>query len=198
MLEKGVPRNVIAKSLHMSSTTITALKSRNENEMIPPLTAWGDPHSSLTGWYGSSTTTGRLTPASLTRTWWDEWTKFFHTSVSRTTIIRCRNRLKYEYTPPRTLQQLTDEQKELRVIFCDWVVNHTFEVRNLPFTDERRFHKGPDNQWRWMKRCVVNNACFDAKLKFPESIMMSGGIAISKQIVCFASPELQSPVMVGK
>ena len=68
MLERGVPRNVIAKSLHMSSTTITALKSRNENEMIPPLTARGDPHSSLTGRYGSSTTTGWLTPASLTRT----------------------------------------------------------------------------------------------------------------------------------
>ena len=179
MLQRGVPRDVIAKSLHMSSKTITALKSRNENEMIPPPTAPGRP-SLVTDRMMRFMDNNWAADASIS----DEGmmrlvNQIFHTSLSRTTIMRCRNRLKYRYRPPRTIQQLTDEQRELRVIFCDWVVKHPCEVKNLLFTDESRFQKGPDNRWRRIKRGVVNDACFDAKVKFPDSIMMWGGIAMN-------------------
>ena len=101
----------------------------------------------------------------------------FGTSLSRTTIMRCRNRLRFVYRPPKQIQLLTEEQKELRVIFCNWVLEHRSEVTNLLFTDESRFQKGPDNRWRRIKRGVINDACFMEREKFTKSVMVWGGIA---------------------
>ena len=86
MLQRGVPRDVIAKSLHMSSKTITALKSRNENEMIPPPTAPGRP-SLVTDRMMRFMDNNWAADASIS----DEGmmrlvNQIFHTSLSKTTI----------------------------------------------------------------------------------------------------------------
>ena len=78
MLQRGVPRDVIAKSLHMSSKTITALKSRNENEMIPPPTAPGRPSLMDNNWAADAS----ISDEGMMRL----VNQIFHTSLSRTTI----------------------------------------------------------------------------------------------------------------
>ena len=102
----------------------------------------------------------------------------FGMSISQTTVLRCRTKLKFVYRPPKVIQMLTQEQKELRVMFCHWILAHRDEFEHILFTDESRFQVGPDNKWRRIRRGTVNKQCFVEKKKFPRSLMVWGGISL--------------------
>ena len=102
----------------------------------------------------------------------------FGTSISDTTVWRCRTKLKFAYRPPKVVQDLTSDQKDLRVSFCQWVLANTESLQHVIFTDESRFQRGPDNRWRRIKRGVYNDTCFVTSQKFPQSLMVWGGIGL--------------------
>ena len=102
----------------------------------------------------------------------------FGTNVSRTTIMRRRKELRYEYRPPKVQQMLTPEQKRVRVEFCRYILEKVEQFQVILFTDESRFCKGPDNQWRQMKRGTYNETCFAEQSKFSQGVMVWGGIAL--------------------
>ena len=174
MLENKVPRDQIAKLLHMSPKTIKKIRDQGDHFVAPRT---GRP-SSVTKEMMSYMETNWAADASITDTGMMEMVnEQFQSSLSRTTVMRCRNRLKFYYRPPKNIQQLTDEEKEIRVAFCQWILEHESEVKNGLFTDESQFQKGPDNRWRRIKRGVMNTSCFNEKTKYPSTVMVWGGIA---------------------
>ena len=121
MLEKKVPRDQIAKLLHMSPKTIKKIRDQGDHFVAPRT---GRP-SSVTKEMMSYMETNWAADASITDTGMVEMVnEQFQSSLSRTTVMRCRNRLKFYYRPPKNIQQLTDEQKEIRVAFCQWILEH--------------------------------------------------------------------------
>ena len=111
----------------------------------------------------------------------------FKVRLGISTIRGCRQALGFQYRPPKASQDLTPEQKELRVEFCRRIVAHAEEMPNVIFSDESRFQIGPDNQWRRIKRGVWNSTCFASRTKFPHSVMVWGAIGRgfrSKLVMC--------------
>ena len=74
------------------------------------------------------------------------------------------------------IQELNDAQISARIEFCRWIVENKDEVPNIVFTDESRFQKGADNQWRRIRRGQWNETCFTTKEKFPLTVMVWGAI----------------------
>lgn len=111
----------------------------------------------------------------------------FHSNISSRTIARKRKDLGFIYRPPMTIQALSEEQKQLRVQFCQWILENQEKIPNIVFSDECRFQKGPDNSWRRIKRGAWNETCFVQKEKFYTGIMIWGAIGPhfkSKLVVC--------------
>lgn len=102
----------------------------------------------------------------------------FGTHLSRPTITRRRRELRYEYRPPKVIQNLSPEQRAIRVEFCRFVLERREEYRVIVFSDESRFARGPDNGWRRIKRGVYNETCFVEKEKFTQGVMVWGAIAL--------------------
>ena len=100
----------------------------------------------------------------------------FSTNVSKTTIARIRRKLGFIYRPPLAKQELNELQKQMRLEFCNWVLQNRSHVNNIVFSDESRFEKGPDNTWRRIKREIWNDSCFCEKQKFIPGIMVWGAI----------------------
>ena len=103
----------------------------------------------------------------------------FDLPVSRPTICRIRQRLGFVFRPPMVIQELTDDQIRSRIEFCRWVIENEEELPNIIFTDESRFQKGADNQWRRIRRGQWNESCFVTKEKFPFTVMVWGGIGVN-------------------
>lgn len=175
MLAKHVPRRQIGSILNMSSKTISAIKN---NEYVSTHRRPG--RSSCvsqamldfmeTNWAADST----ISDGSMR----ELVNEVFGTTISTTTVWRCRQRLKFVYRPPKVIQDLTPEQKELRISFCQWVLENWSNLGPILFTDESRFQRGPDNQWRRIKRGVYSENSFAKKLKFPKTVMVWGGISV--------------------
>ena len=110
----------------------------------------------------------------------------FDLPVSRPTICRIRQRLGFVFRPPMVIQELTDDQIRSRIEFCRWVIENEKELPNVVFTDESRFQRGADNQWRRIRRGQWNESCFTTKEKFPVTVMVWGGIGVN-----YRSPLIQ-------
>ena len=102
----------------------------------------------------------------------------FDIDVSRITVCRARQRLGFVYQHPMVIQDLNKEQIKARIDFCRWVLDHENEIPNIVFTDESRFQKGSDNQWRRVRRGEWNETCFKTKGKFPVTLMVWGGESV--------------------
>ena len=102
----------------------------------------------------------------------------FASNLSVSTVRRVRLELKYEYRPPKVRQKLTQEQKDVRLQFCDWILRHAEEAPNIVFSDESRFELGPDCQWRSIKRGAWNSSCFVERRKHPQGCMIWGAIGL--------------------
>ena len=100
----------------------------------------------------------------------------FSTNISKTTIARIRRKLGFIYRPPLAKQELNELQKQMRLEFCNWVLQNRSHVNNIVFSDESRFEKVPDNTWRRIKREIWNDSCFCEKQKFTPGIMVWGAI----------------------
>ena len=100
----------------------------------------------------------------------------FHTDISESTVCRCRQELKFEYRPPKVVQDLSPQQVEQRVEFCQWVLSHEQNFQNVIFSDESRFETAPDNRWRRIKRGNWNETACATRKKYPEGIMVWGAI----------------------
>ena len=171
MLANKVPCKKISKALKMSSKTIAQIASGKESSQgrgHPGVVTQGMLQFMDVNW---------ATDASLSDEGMMEMANnVFGTSISQTTVLRCRSRLKFVYRPPKVIQMLTQEQKELKVMLRDWI--HRDEFEHILFTDESRFQVGPDNMRRRIPRGTVNKQCFLEKRKFPRSIMVCGDISL--------------------
>ena len=103
----------------------------------------------------------------------------FGIPISRVTVCRIRRRLGFVYRPPKVVQALTEDQKKVRVDFCNSILNHQDEVPNIVFSDESRFQKGCDNQWRRIRRGQWNESCYSERKKFPTGCMVWGAISLN-------------------
>ena len=103
----------------------------------------------------------------------------FYSKISISTVARKRNELGFKYRPPMTIQALSEEQKQMRVQFCQWVLNNQDKIPNIVFSDESRFQRGPDNKWRRIRRGDWNDSCFAQKEKYYQSIMVWGAIGVN-------------------
>ena len=101
----------------------------------------------------------------------------FGTNVSRATMQRRRRELRFEYRPPKVRQHLTDEQKQVRIEFCKFMLERRESFSSIVFSDESRFCRGPDNKWRRIKRDQWNETCFCEKEKFSAGLMVWGAVA---------------------
>ena len=101
----------------------------------------------------------------------------FHVNVSRVTVQRRRRELRYEYRPPKVKQNLTEAQRHVRIEFCRYMLEKRDTFGDIVFSDESRFCRGPDNQWRRIKRGQWNETCFAAKDKFSAGLMVWGAIS---------------------
>ena len=149
LLEQGTSYAEIQRILHISSKTISSIKKgtflqKNHScgrpsVIIDEMKAFID-----STWLGDA----RITDASMTKL----VNSRFHTDISESTVCRCRQELKFEYRPPKVVQDLSPQQVEQRVEFCQWVLSHEQNFQNVIFSDESRFEKAPDNRWRRIKR----------------------------------------------
>ena len=173
LLNNRVPRRQIENLVQMSSKTISAIKNGTYRAGRRPGRSSFVSQSMLdfmeTNWAADSTISDCSMKELVNET--------FGTTISTSTVWRCRQRLKFVYRPPKVVQDLTPEQKELRISFCQWVLENESDLKNIVFTDESRFQCGPDNQWRRIKRGVYSESCFAKKVKFPKTIMVWGGIS---------------------
>ena len=53
-----------------------------------------------------------------------------------------KKRIEVHYRPPMTIQALSEEQKQLRVQFCQWILENQKKIQKIVFSDEYRFQKG--------------------------------------------------------
>ena len=100
----------------------------------------------------------------------------FATCISKTTIERTRRRLGFIYRPPLIRQELREIQQQMRLEFCNWVLQNKTQLNNIIFSDESRFEKGPDNSRRRIKQGIWNDTCFVEKKKYVPGIMIWGAI----------------------
>ena len=175
MIEMKIPYRTISSRLKMSPNTISRIsKLGPRNTLCIP-----GRHSIITEdmrhfidseWSLDAT----ITDSSMQR----RVNSRFATNLSVSTVRRVRLELKYEYRPPKVRQELTQEQKAVRLQFCDWILRHPEEAPNIVFSDESRFELGRDCQWRRIKRGAWNSSCFVERRKHPQGCMIWGAIGL--------------------
>lgn len=171
LIRRGMSERDICTVLKMSPNTVSKIRTGDYNPR-----PCGRP-SCLTGEHVRFIEANSLADARLTDQEMTEMVRTrFDISVSRSTICRIRQRLGFVFRPPMVIQELNDAQISARIEFCRWIVENKDEVPNIVFTDESRFQKGAENQWRRIRRGQWNETCFTTKEKFPLTVMVWGAI----------------------
>ena len=117
LLAKGWSFNDISKFLKMSSKTVAKVSKGLAPATRPP----GRPKT-LTSEHIRFIEVNSLANARLTDEEVAEMTRSrFGISVSRITVCRVRQKLGFVYRPPKAVQALTEEQKKVRLDFCNWI-----------------------------------------------------------------------------
>ena len=176
MLDEGAPQRTICSLLHMSASTVSAIKKAGDAPFEwkkcgrkPCVTEEMKNFIEMT----------LSADATITD---DEMRRFvrrrFGADISVSSVRRTRNLLKFVYRPPRICQFLTEDQISLRLEFCRWVLENQAQLTNLVFSDESRFEKTPDNKWRRIRRGTINDNCFYKKTKFTEGVMVWGAVSV--------------------
>ena len=186
----------ISEELHVSSKTISRVVSgdtfNHQRGRPHSLTQEMIDYIELNSLANATLTDGELT-AMLN--------KKFDVCLNRTTIGRKRKELGFIYRPPLTKQSLTEEQKQLRINFCRWILENQEKLPYIVFSDESRFSKGPDNRWRRIKRGHWNDSCFIEQNKFTPSIMVWGAIGLGYRtalIRCSSSEDADEYINILK
>lgn len=101
-------------------------------------------------------------------------------NISKTTISRGCNLLRYHYKPPQRTINLTEIQKLNRVNFSKIMLSKSFngevDLHSIVFSDESRFILGDDKQWVWRSYGEKNGTAVRKTDKFPPSLMIYGAI----------------------
>ena len=101
-------------------------------------------------------------------------------NISKTTISRGCNLLRYHYKPPQRTINLTEIQKLNRVNFSKIMLSKSFngevDLHSIVFSDESRFILGDDKQWVWRRYGEKNGTAVRKTDKFPPSLMIYGAI----------------------
>ena len=109
----------------------------------------------------------------------DKIEDYFAVRIWRSTVASTRSNIGFKYWPPMTRQIPTPEQIARRREFCDAVNVGDEMTPNLVFSDESRFERFPDSQWRWIKRGAWNDTRFVEKAKFNSGVMVWPAIGVS-------------------
>ena len=177
MLAQGIPQREICRLLNMSASTISRIKKsgdepfcigkRGRKKVVSQeMRDFIEANLSV----DAMITDGQMAHLVGER---------FGMTISDTTVCRVRNELGFRYRPPKIRQVLTEDQVSLRLEFCRWVLEHQDAMKNLIFSDESRFTRGPDCTWRRIRRGEWNDTCFLETQKFPQGIMVWGAVGVS-------------------
>jgi transposase len=109
-------------------------------------------------------------------------------SVSRATVDRIRHLLKFQYKPPKIIQNLDEEQKQIRLEFAYSLLNSTVNLDTIIFSDESRLSLGPDNRLLWRRFSDNDESVFMENSQFSPGFMIFGAIGI----------DFKSPIKVIK
>ena len=119
--------------------------------------------------------------------------------IKRTTINFYRHKFGFEYKPPKKRQQLTEDQKEKRLIFASSILNiPDFPWKKIIFSDESRICLKNDGNWVWRKRGLISDEIFEDQLKYSTGIMIYGAIGLNyKSKLIFTDVKIDSCVYAG-
>ena len=118
-------------------------------------------------------------------------------SISKTTISRGCNILRYKYKPPQRTINLSEIQKINRVNFSKTMLSKSFRKKidlfNIIFSDESRFVLGDDKQWVWRRYGERNPTAQRKTDKYPPSLMIYGAFGFGyKSHLVFVDTSINS------
>jgi hypothetical protein len=107
--------------------------------------------------------------------------------VQRQVVCEVRNKLKIIYRRPFQVQDVKPEHAAMRRTFVkqiqDW--RRAGIIKNLIFSDEGRFYRGPDSFWVRVRRGAWNDSATVTPQKFPLGVVMvfgAIGLGLKRQI----------------
>lgn len=98
-------------------------------------------------------------------------------NVSHQFISNIRHAQGYKYLPPKQTFFMTDAQRQARINFATYHLNHNTDWTKVLFTDESMFSLDGNNTWLWRKRGEMDQSMFHTKKKFNQKVMLFGGIS---------------------
>ena len=98
--------------------------------------------------------------------------------LSSSSVWRYRQRLNFNYKPPKVKQGLTEKQKCKRLLFSESVINSGINTDLITFSDECRFCQRNDNTWKWYRRNDDSDDVFQHKEKVNKSVMIFAAIGV--------------------
>jgi hypothetical protein len=119
---------------------------------------------------------------SATRIKEELWARY-EIRLGATEINDMRKFLKFEFRPPKYIQQLTVDQKQWRLWFAQEMMNNTWEVANVIFSDESRFVLDGDKGNVWRRRGEDNESATTEYQKVPKIIAAIGPGFKSKLVI---------------
>ena len=82
-------------------------------------------------------------------------------NISKSTVERDCQVLRYKYQPPQRTIYLTNDQKKFRVLFSKTMISmiykQTVDQYKIIFSDESRFVLGDDKQWVWQRSMDIHS-----------------------------------------
>ena len=99
------------------------------------------------------------------------------TTYSHEFVRKIRHDLGYDFLPPITRFPLTEAQITNRLSFANHHLSVETNWGNVIFVDESSFELGANSRWVWRKRCDTNPLIYNDTVKFPQKVMVFGGIS---------------------
>lgn len=180
LLQRGMTQVDIIRILHVSSKTITKIKSAlDKGQPIPDMGKRGQPTKKttevITITIEETINNPRLSGSAL------QIIIAAQTgiTISVPKILEIRKEAGFYFSPPKVMPILNELNIKKRINFCYSILKHREIIPFIGFTDESRFCMGNDRRWVWIRRGEFNEKAYVEKEKYPISIMVWGMIAFA-------------------
>ncbi len=100
-------------------------------------------------------------------------------NISPSTVLRYRKSLEFQYKPPKIRQFLSPIHIFNRILFAHSMLVSNIDFEKIIFSDESRFCRCNDGQFRWYRKGELDDQVFADKSKFDFGIMVFGIIGFN-------------------
>lgn len=97
-------------------------------------------------------------------------------SLSETSVLRARNKLKLHWLPARLNCAVTEQSRIKRVAWCQQQQELETDWSRVIFSDESWFELGTNRQWLWRHHYDNGPDVMIENIAFPEKVMVWGAI----------------------